>query len=246
MRWYLKSRGAICLTTGLSLRKNMGKKYQLELDHLFPFSKLKTRGYGKDNRLKYALAQEFTNRALLTQLANRSKSASDPAVYLAEVMEKFPTALDKQSIPTDKNLWTLDNYESFLEERRKILAKGFNDFLSDITKTDTASPPVTIDDLIAEGESDELEFKSTLRWDVKESKPSKLLEDVIVKTVAAFANVDGGTLIIGVSDGGEILGLAQDLQTLKEPDRDHFELHLRNLLEHRPTRLNREGFPNRV
>lgn len=230
MRWYLKSQGAICLTTGLSLRKNMGKKYQLELDHIFPFSKLKARGYGKENRLKYALAQEFTNRALLTQVANRSKSASDPAVYLAEVMEKFPMALNKQSIPTDKSLWTLDNYESFLEERRKILAKGFNDFLNDITNTDTASPPATIEDLIAEGESDELEFKSTLRWDIKEGKPSKILEDVIVKTVAAFTNVDGGTLIIGVSDDGEVVGLVQDFQSLKEPDRDHFELHLRNLL----------------
>lgn len=229
-RWYLKSQGAICLTTGLSLHKNMGKKYQLELDHIFPFSKLKARGYGKENRLKYALAQEFTNRALLTQVANRSKSASDPAVYLAEVMEKFPMALNKQSIPTDKSLWALDNYEAFLEERRKILAKGFNDFLNDITNTDAAGPPATIEDLIAEGESDELEFKSTLRWDIKEGKASKILEDVIVKTAAAFANVAGGTLIIGVSDDGEVVGLVQDFQSLKEPDRDHFELHLRNLL----------------
>ena len=27
MRWYFKSRGAICFTTGITLRKNMGKKY---------------------------------------------------------------------------------------------------------------------------------------------------------------------------------------------------------------------------
>ena len=50
VRWYLKSRGAVCLTTGMSLRKNMGSKYQLELDHIFPFSKLKAAGYGKENR----------------------------------------------------------------------------------------------------------------------------------------------------------------------------------------------------
>lgn len=230
MRWYLKSQDATCLTTGLSLRKNMGKKYQLELDHIFPFSKLKSKGYGKDNRLKYALAQEFTNRALLTQVANRSKSAMDPAVYLSEVIENFPTALEKQSIPIDTSLWTVDNYEAFLEARRKILAKGFNDFLNNITNTDTAVPAATIEDLIAEGESDELEFKSTLRWDIKEGKASKTLEDVIVKTVAAFANVDGGTLIIGVSDEGEVLGLARDFQSLKEANKDHFELHLRNLL----------------
>lgn len=46
MRWYLKSRDARCLTTGLSIRKNMGKKYQLESDHIFPYSKLKKAGSG--------------------------------------------------------------------------------------------------------------------------------------------------------------------------------------------------------
>jgi hypothetical protein len=66
VRWYLKSRGAVCFTTGMSLRKNMGSKYQLELDHIFPYSKLKEAGYGMGNRVKYALAQELTNRAILT------------------------------------------------------------------------------------------------------------------------------------------------------------------------------------
>lgn len=78
VRWYLKSRGAVCLTTGLPLRQNMGAKYQLEYDHIFPFSQLKKAGYGKGNRFKYALAQELTNRAILTQIANRTKGASTP------------------------------------------------------------------------------------------------------------------------------------------------------------------------
>jgi hypothetical protein len=51
VRWYLKSRGAVCLTTGLSLRNNnKGKKYPLKFDHIFPFSKLKEMGYGRENR----------------------------------------------------------------------------------------------------------------------------------------------------------------------------------------------------
>ena len=40
VRWYLKSRGAVCLTTGVSLHQNMGKKYQIEMDHIFPFSQV--------------------------------------------------------------------------------------------------------------------------------------------------------------------------------------------------------------
>ena len=69
------------------------------------------------------------------------------------------------------------------------------------------SAPISLEDMIAEGESDELEFKSTLRWDLKEGTVSKKLEEVVLKTVAAFANSQGGTLLIGVDDERQIVGL---------------------------------------
>ena len=229
-RWYLKSRGAVCFTTGMSIRQNMGKKYQLELDHIFPYSKLKKLGYGLGNRVKYALAQEFTNRAILTQVANRRKSATLAEDYLAEVKQQFPKALELQCIPEDTELWKIENYEQFLEERRKMLASQLNTFLERITETEETVAPVSLEDLIAEGESEELEFKSTLRWDLKEGTVNKKLEEVILKTVAAFANSQGGSLLIGVDDEGEVLGLESDYHSLGGADRDKFELHLRNLL----------------
>ena len=155
MRWYLKSRGAQCLTTGVGLRQNMGAKYQLELDHIFPYSRLKEAGYGMGNRVKYALAQEFTNRAILTQVANRRKSALKAVDYLASVRERFPKSLELQCIPEDESLWNIENYEEFLKERRKTLAARLNAFLDGITSTAEAEQPVSIEDLIAEGESDE-------------------------------------------------------------------------------------------
>lgn len=230
MRWYFKSRGAVCFTTGMSLRKNMGSKYQLERDHIFPFSKLKEVGYGEGNRVKYALAQELTNRAILTQVANRTKSNTNAADYLASVKAKFPNALELQCIPEDPDIWNIKNYEQFLEERRKALAKHLNAFLEKITATEETVIPASVEDMIAEGESDELELKATLRWDLKEGIVNKKLEEVIVKTIAAFANSQGGTLLIGVADDGEVLGLEHDYQSLGGVDRDKFELHLRNLL----------------
>jgi hypothetical protein len=230
VRWYLKSRGAVCLSTGIGLHKNMGRKYQLELDHIFPYSQLKKAGYGFENRVKYALAQEFTNRAILTQVANRTKSDTSPEDYLSGVQEKFPKALKLQCIPQDQDLWKIENYEEFLKERRKILAEHLNSFLTKITTTEETVAPVSLGDMIAEGESDELEFKSTLRWDIKEGVVNKKLEEVILKTVAAFANSQGGTLLIGVDDDGAIIGLDHDYLSLTDGDRDKFELHLRNLL----------------
>ncbi|QQS42215.1 MAG: DUF262 domain-containing protein [Acidobacteriota bacterium] len=230
MRWYFKSRDAVCFTTGMSLRQNMGKKYQLERDHIFPYSKLKKAGYGMDNRIKYSLAQELTNRAVLTQVANRSKSSADASDYLASVKERFPHALELQCVPEDPELWHLEKFEQFLEVRRQTLAQELNAFLEGITETSEAAVPVSIEDLIQEGESDGLEYKASMRWDFNEEVVNKKLEDVIVKTVAAFANSQGGTLIIGVMDDGEVVGLGHDYLSLGGVDADKYELHMRNIL----------------
>jgi len=230
MLWYFKSRGAVCFTTGLAIRQAMGKKYQLESDHIFPYSRLKKAGFGKDNRFKYALAQELTNRAILTQIANRAKSGGSAADYLASVQARFPKALSLQSVPTEPELWKIENYEKFLAERRKTLARELNAFLEGITASSKSTSAASLEDLIAEGESDELEFKSSLRWDYKEDRMNKRLEEVVIKSVAAFANGQGGTLLIGVDDDGEPLGLERDYGTLGAVDHDRFEIHIRNLL----------------
>ena len=230
MRWYFKSRGAYCFTTGVKLRQPMGKRYSLENDHIFPFSKLRDAGYGVENRIKYALAQELTNRAILTQIANRTKSATTAKDYLAEIAERNPDALAKQSIPADPNLWETENFEAFLKARRAMLASELNAFLASITQTERPKAPITLAEMISEGESEELEFKQTLRWDTKEGRVNKGLEEAVIKTIAAFANSHGGgTLLIGVSDEGEATGLDQDFSALGDADRDRFELHLRNL-----------------
>lgn len=77
--------------------------------------------------------------------------------------------------------------------------------------------------LLARGESATLEFKSSFRWDLRENKPNRALEGVVLKTLAGYMNGSGGTLLIGVADDGTILGLDQDYSTLKKRDRDGFE-----------------------
>ena len=84
--------------------------------------------------------------------------------------------------------------------------------------------------LIEQGESAELEFKSTARWDLREGKKSPDLEAVIRLTVAGFLNSHGGTLLIGVGDDGSIVGLGPDYGTFKKQNRDGFELFLTELL----------------
>jgi len=76
--------------------------------------------------------------------------------------------------------------------------------------------------LIAKGESDNLEFKSSFRYDYRQQKVNKALESVIIKTIAGFMNTQGGSLLIGVADDGSILGLDEDYKTLNRKDNDGF------------------------
>ena len=79
------------------------------------------------------------------------------------------------------------------------------------------------EDLIKRGESKTLEFKSTLRWSVKENrKDDKIVTHAVLKTIAAFLNTEGGDLLIGVADDGSIVGIEKDQL---ESD-DKFMLHL--------------------
>ncbi|MCX7066453.1 MAG: ATP-binding protein [Methylococcales bacterium] len=81
--------------------------------------------------------------------------------------------------------------------------------------------------IIQQGEGSHLEFKSSLRWDIVESRINRSLEGVVLKTLAGFLNSPiGGTLLIGVTDNGDIIGLEKDYQTLKKPSQDGFEQNL--------------------
>lgn len=84
---------------------------------------------------------------------------------------------------------------------------------------------------IKEGENKHLEFKSTLRFCLKEQKPMSYIEHSALKTLAAFFNSEGGTLYLGVDDAGVILGLENDYNSFKGHDKkDEFLKHFDNLI----------------
>jgi len=88
----------------------------------------------------------------------------------------------------------------------------------------------TLFKLLNNDEGRYLEFKSSLRWDYRQNIANPELENVILKTIAAFGNSDGGTLLIGVDDDKNIIGLDKDYSSLKKYGADFFEIYLRNIL----------------
>ncbi len=80
--------------------------------------------------------------------------------------------------------------------------------------------------LIQAGESTSLEFKSTMRFNLKTGKNGKEIEMAWLKAVVAFMNSDGGILLIGVDDAGTILGIEAD----NFANEDKCRLHFKNLM----------------
>ncbi|WP_339895812.1 ATP-binding protein [uncultured Algibacter sp.] len=80
-----------------------------------------------------------------------------------------------------------------------------------------------IAEIIADGENEKVEFKSSIRYDYFRKATNRDLEIVIAKTIVGFMNTKGGKLIIGVDDEGNTLGLENDYKTLKHKNKDGYE-----------------------
>lgn len=90
----------------------------------------------------------------------------------------------------------------------------------DLHKTASSKP---VEEFLAEGESQFVEYKSSLMWDYRQQRINKKLYTPVMKSLAAFMNSRGGHLLIGVDDEGTILGIKADFQGMKKPNLDGWE-----------------------
>lgn len=117
------------LGTGLPLKQgNVGRMNQLEVHHIFPKSLLYKHGYSR------AQVNALGNLCFLTKDSNLQISNRNPEEYLAEVAVNHPSALESQWIPTNRDLWHLDKYPEFLEERAQLMATQTNKLMSTLTE----------------------------------------------------------------------------------------------------------------
>jgi hypothetical protein len=205
-----------------------GSKASLEQHHLFP------RGYLEDQGVKdLKLINQIANFAPIEWPDNIKIGKQAPAAYVP--------ALDAQLSGDDReylyrlhalpHLWWEMPYEDFLVARRlrmaQVVREAWKKLVGD-TKAEAAAP-TSIADLIAGGETGAVEFKSTLRTNLHTGQPDEKMHLSALKTIAGFLNAKGGTLLIGVTDNGEVLGLEAD----GFPNEDKMGLHLVNLIKDR-------------
>jgi hypothetical protein len=160
----------------------------------------------KDNEYDFLGNEQKDLDALVYQLFNlTSEQINEVEIWFARRYPKLA-----------KYAYIKPKEELVKEEKKKVSAAG------------------RIKELIAQGESKTLEFKSSLKYDVdKKGTPAKVIEHSTFKNIAAFLNSEGGTLLLGVNDEGVIVGLDEtDFTTFSGKNkRDEFLKHFDNLVQ---------------
>jgi len=202
-------------------------KSAIERHHLFPKAYLKKMGINDLRDIN-----QIANYALVEWGDNIKISDQSPAEYLLKLKERF-NAKELQdmyywhALPDD---WENMDYRDFLVRRRELMAKVIRDgfeLLREGAEFKEKQQSLPVEDLVAEGETSEIEFKSTLRTNLHAGEKDSRMEQSCLKTIAGFINKQGGKLIIGVTDDGEPVGIDAD----KFSNEDKMSLHLTNLIK---------------
>lgn len=193
---------------------SQGTKAALERHHLFPRAYLDKQGV-----IGTKHSNQIANYAYLEWGDNVKISDQPPAEYVPLMHKNFSAEqLSRMyfwhALPEN---WETMAYESFLASRRDLMAKVTREGYQRLAFWDgeqDSDLPVDLAagtyELVETGESDAIEFKSTLRTNLHTNNKDGKMEQAVLKTIAAFLNSNGGTLLVGVADDGAAVGIEVD------------------------------------
>lgn len=205
-----------------------GSKASIEQHHLFPRAYLEEQGVRDMKHIN-----QIANFAPVEWPDNIKIGKQAPSVYVPTLDASLSADEREQlyELHALPYLWWEMPYEEFLVERRlrmaKVVQKAWKQLRGSAETIQLKPPPIS--DLIAGGETGAAEFKSTLRTNLHTGQPDEKMHLSALKTIAGFLNAKGGTLLIGVSDDGEVIGIQAD----NFPNEDKMSLHLVNLIRDR-------------
>jgi hypothetical protein len=205
-------------------------KSALERHHLFPKGHLKSLGISdlRDTN-------QIANYTMVEWGDNGDISDKPPSEYVPLLRARFSnkelaSMYYWHALPDN---WETMPYHDFLRARRELMAKVIRDayqgLVGDRASEAGAATALPVENLVEAGEGTMIEFKSTLRLNLHTQEKDQKMEMAVIKTIAAFLNTNGGTLVIGVADDGDPVGIQAD----NFPNEDKMNLHLVNLIKER-------------
>lgn len=203
----------------------------IERHHLFPKAFLR-----KQRITEQRTVNQIANYALIEWGDNGKISDDAPSDYYPIMIEQVENKVDRiamhhwHALPDN---WQNMPYDQFLEKRREIMAQivreAYAKLCGDGDVMDQRIPVIAIDVVVQSGEGKTREFKSTLRMNMHTKQPDPRMELGCLKTIAAFLNTYGGTLVIGIADNGDPVGIEAD----GFQNEDKMLLHFSNLINSR-------------
>lgn len=202
----------------------------VERHHLFPKGFLSKRGI---NAIRET--NQIANYALVEWGDNADISDQAPADYLPDMKARFgQTELERMyRLHALSPNWEHLDYREFLEKRRElmaqVIAEGYATLAPEESEEEVPTGEFDLSKVVVNGESEAVEFKSTLRTNLHTGNKDPRIELSVLKTLAGFLNTNGGMLVIGVSDDGSPVGIQAD----DFANEDKMSLHLVNIVKTR-------------
>jgi hypothetical protein len=202
----------------------------VERHHLFPKGYLSKKGI-----VAIRETNQIANYALVEWGDNLQISDQAPSEYLPKLHARLSNSeLERMyrlhALPLN---WEHLEYREFLEKRRElmsqIISEGYATLISCANEKEETPVEFDLSKIIVNGESGEVELKSTLRTNLHTGNKDPRIEFAVLKTLAGFMNTNGGNLVIGVSDDGSPVGIQLD----DFDNEDKMYLHLINIVKAR-------------
>ena len=176
-------------------------------------------------------------RLVLESLYGGTIFPTTPKKELEQVSIPIPSINEQRIVITanhklEKLEKSIDEFKSELSLNPKSAILIQDNKIDDMLKIlNSLSAVDNIRSLIRHGEDGTVEFKQTFSLDIRTREKSKGCEKSSLKTVVAFLNTNGGSLLIGVDDKGNITGLQEEMDKFHKKSKDKFLLHFNNLIK---------------
>lgn len=215
----------------------------IDIRHVFPRKWCQLRGFDR------SVVNCVVNKTAIGAHTSRHIGGSAPSIYLRRLERHYSLdAVELDAIlhshDIDATALRQDDFRMFFNRRFERLLRQIEQAMDkpvNRTAERDESPFYYLDKnsqkieegirrLIAQGESRVVEFKSTGRLNLYTNKKDASIEWAIVKTICAFMNSDGGTLLVGVSDQGKLHGIEPDFPYVHSKNTDGWDRWLVDLV----------------
>ncbi len=183
--------------------------------------------YKKEQRKPREVKKPTKRQQIQQQILAELRDAPSNELPLLDLRDKI-----SKRIPCSPT--TVYSYLAEMEKAGRILktSLGKHKKVTLVQSDSFLADNLILEQIIAGGETEKVEFKVGAFWNEHKNEKNDKMRDQVVKEAAAYLNSKGGTLIIGVTDDGKVVGIEREYPyaDAHKKNKDGYELNLLQVL----------------